>query len=58
MAELRLKETWDLDKLYSGLTLSARVPTPVISRDHRKSLGTQVLKLGCTSESPGKPKIV
>lgn len=34
MSELKLKETWALDKLYSGHTLLTRVPTPVIHRVH------------------------
>ena len=59
MAELRLKETWGLGKLYPGLTLPTRALTHTVYRGHRKSLySTQVLSPGCTLESPGKPQNV
>lgn len=57
-SELRLKETWGLDKLYSGLTLLTRIPKSVIYTAHRKAHSTEIVSLGCTLESPGEAKNV
>lgn len=58
ISELTLKETWGLDKLYSGLTLLTIVPKSVIYSAHRKSHSTDIVSLGCTLESPEEPKNV
>lgn len=58
ISELTLKETWGLDKLYSGLTLLTIVPKAVIFSAHRKAHSTEIVSLGCTLESPKEPKNV
>lgn len=58
MSELRLKETWGLDKLYSGLTLLTIVPKSITYSAHRKSHSTEIVSLYCTLESSEESKNV